>query len=386
VAATETPYRELNVDTVVEFAAPFLDGEPLRAEEIGDGNLNRVFRVLATNSSIVVKQALPYLKAAGESWPLTRHRARIENWALTEHAKLAPDAVPAVVHFDDSLSALVLPDLKDHLNWREALIAGTAVPDVARLVGEYSAAVLLGTTNGHIPPAERAELRDRFTYSDLCIVTEELIFTAPFVDAESNRYDPAIADLVQALSHDRALRMAAAELRFCFRTRNEALLHGDLHTGSVLVRAGDVQVIDPEFAFFGPIGFDPGLLLANLALSRIAHQANGNARFCDVVDAAALDYWTAFSDHSRRLWNPTEPWFARFLSSVLADAGRFAGMEMIRRMVGLAHVRDIDSLPELARHRAQAAAVNGGRALILGRPCRSFEDLWQRATHEEMYA
>ena len=58
----------------------------LHAREVGDGNLNQVFIVQSRspdgtpNGSVVLKQALPYLRVAGESWPLTasvcalRHR------------------------------------------------------------------------------------------------------------------------------------------------------------------------------------------------------------------------------------------------------------------------------------------------------------------------
>ncbi|MET3808597.1 5-methylthioribose kinase [Nakamurella sp. UYEF19] len=84
----ETPYRELNLSTVAELVVPFLAGRPITAQEIGDGNLNRVFRVSSSYQSVVIEQALPYLKAAGESWPLARHRARIECEALQQHGKL----------------------------------------------------------------------------------------------------------------------------------------------------------------------------------------------------------------------------------------------------------------------------------------------------------
>ncbi|MDX6223258.1 MAG: hypothetical protein QOD91_2312, partial [Frankiales bacterium] len=52
-------YRELDVESVVEFAARYLPGQPVGASEIGDGNLNRVFRVRSSEGSVVVKQALP---------------------------------------------------------------------------------------------------------------------------------------------------------------------------------------------------------------------------------------------------------------------------------------------------------------------------------------
>ena len=49
---------------------------------------------------MVAKQALPYVRCVGESWPLTLERARFECKALREQRELCPDRVPEVLHFD----------------------------------------------------------------------------------------------------------------------------------------------------------------------------------------------------------------------------------------------------------------------------------------------
>lgn len=377
------PYEALTLESAPAFAAPHLSGVPTDAEEIGDGNLNLVFRVRSRDESVIVKQALPYLRVAGEAWPLTRHRARIEAEAILVHDKLVPGCLPSLRHFDNDISALVLEDLHPHIPWREALIAGDETAGVAARVGRYSADVLLGTSHVSLSSRQRRELHQQFIYSELCLVTEDLVFTAPYHDAESNRYDDAIAHLAASIRTDKALRSAAAELRFAFRTRDEALIHGDLHTGSVMVGSGEPKVIDLEFAFFGPFGFDPGVLLANLALAFLAHSVASRPAIADRVAQEARDYWDGLVDQCRRSWDPAEPWLHQFLAGLVADAGRFAGMEMIRRIVGLAHAKDIDVLPDDVRHLAQSRAIGGGRALVLGRPVQSFEDLWQRAVGEE---
>jgi hypothetical protein len=56
------------------------------AREVGDGNLNAVYIVGGEAGSLVVKQALPYLRLLGESWPLPLERSYIEYLALTEQA------------------------------------------------------------------------------------------------------------------------------------------------------------------------------------------------------------------------------------------------------------------------------------------------------------
>ncbi len=75
---------------------------PLKVAEVGDGNLNYVYIVEGpTGKKVVVKQALPYLRCVGESWPLTLQRAFFENSALVEQWRLTGgQGVPEVYHFD----------------------------------------------------------------------------------------------------------------------------------------------------------------------------------------------------------------------------------------------------------------------------------------------
>lgn len=61
-----------------------------------------------------------------------------------------------------------------------------------------------------------------------------------------------------------------------FIERAQALIHGDLHTGSVMVTRESTQVIDPEFAFYGPMGFDIGAFLGNLILAFFAQDGHAD--------------------------------------------------------------------------------------------------------------
>ncbi len=54
----------------------------------------------------------------------------------------------------------------------------------------------------------------------------------------------------------------------------QALLHGDLHTGSIFVNQDSTKVIDPEFAFYGPMAYDIGALIANLTMNYISTKAS----------------------------------------------------------------------------------------------------------------
>src|SRR3984885_8351407 len=73
-----------------------------RVREVGDGNLNLVFIVEGPSGGLVVKQALPYVRLVGESWPLPLSRSHFEHLALAEQAPWAPAFVPAVHHADST--------------------------------------------------------------------------------------------------------------------------------------------------------------------------------------------------------------------------------------------------------------------------------------------
>ncbi|MCT7656561.1 phosphotransferase [Oceanimonas sp. NS1] len=176
---------------------------------------------------------------------------------------------------------------------------------------------------------------------------------------------------------DRALKHKVAGLRLRFQCDAQALLHGDLHTGSVFVREGECRVFDAEFGFYGPMGFDVGLVVANLLLNfcglpgwRQARAAE-EARFARVEDIRAL--WKGFSEAFAAQAGGTqspllsEPGFvADFVQRVWQDTLGFAGTELIRRTIGVAHVADLDDIPDDdGREACQRRALWLGRRLIM---------------------
>lgn len=382
-SSTAQDYAILDQSAVAVLADAHLRTSTGDVAEIGDGNLNLVFRAEGALDSVVVKQALPYLRVAGEAWPLTRHRARIEWRALQVHSELCPGMFPELLEFDDARSAIVMEDLRSFTSWRDLLVTGVSTPGVAEQVGAYAATVLLRTSALVLTDAARERLRTDFVYSEMCGVTEQLVFDTPYQNSPLNRIDPELVRAAGSLVGDQRLDDAVAALKRRFRTEAYSLLHGDLHTGSVMVDGDQTRIIDLEFAFFGPPGFDVGSLLANLALARIAHQMAGRREFAAEIDCYATGFWQAFVATTRLLWPVPSSSAETFLEDILADSARFAGLEMIRRIVGLAHSKDIDSLPQPTRLRAQTAVIAAGRDLVAGPRARDLDDAWSRATAEE---
>jgi 5-methylthioribose kinase len=219
--------------------------------------------------------------------------------------------------------------------------------------------------------ADKKKLAKDFYNPELCKITEDLIFADPYFDSPTNDFEDDLKEDARALWADSALKLEAAGLRKIFLNEAEALLHGDLHTGSIFASDAETKVIDPEFAFYGPAGFDIGQVIANLLFQSIA-----NPEKTELIDNHIETFWNTFSDEFSRLWHKDnkDPFAGTdgFLSAVLqkywADAAGFAGCELIRRTIGLAHVADLDGIDDKEwRLSAKRAALAAGRNLILQR-------------------
>lgn len=125
-------YQPLTVDAVPayvrarpELAALFHADEPLETIEVGDGNLNMVFKVWAQadpQRTVVLKQALPYVRLVGDSWPLPTDRARIEAQALEIYGRLVPQHTPKVYFYDPEMYLIAMQNLNQHIIMRKGLI------------------------------------------------------------------------------------------------------------------------------------------------------------------------------------------------------------------------------------------------------------------------
>ncbi|WP_053362912.1 S-methyl-5-thioribose kinase [Bacillus sp. FJAT-27251] len=370
-------YEALTEETAVQLVKE-LNIIPEHAEvtcqEIGDGNLNYVFKItdVKTGKGAIVKQALPYAKVVGESWPLTLKRATIEANALKKHGEFVPNLVPKVYATDENLAITIMEDLSHLTIARTGLNNGEDYPKLSGDIGEYLARTLFSTSDLALHPFEKKALVVEFSNPELCKITEDLIFTDPFFDHDTNDFEPELRDAVEGIWKNNELRLEVAKLKKSFVTEAEALLHGDLHSGSIFASETETKVIDPEFAFYGPIGFDIGLFLGNLVFQVIVREGEKKAIVLDHIE----NTWNVFSSVFSQLWEKesVEP-FAKvpghketYFQKIFSDTLGFAGCELIRRTIGLSHVKDLDGIEDSEqRISAKKNALAIGTALILKR-------------------
>lgn len=377
-------YRTFTAADAVEYARQFggVDDPAslVEAEEIGDGNLNLVFKIFDRqgNSRVIVKQALPYVRCVGESWPLTLDRARLEAQTLIEHYKYCPQHTVRVTHYDETLAVMVMEDLSSHRIWRGELVKGAFYPQAAAQLGEYLAQTLFHTSDFVLHPHQKKAQVARFINPEMCEITEDLFFNDPYIDHERNSYPQALEPLVASLRSDETLRIAVAGLKHRFFAHAEALLHGDIHSGSIFVADNSLKAIDAEFGYFGPMGFDVGTALGNLLINYcglpglLAPREAAEGRELRLNDVREV--WNTFSARFLALAQAktsdvalASPGYAQaFLRKVWADTIGYCGTELIRRTVGMSHVADMKLIKDEAmRTECIRSCITLGRTLIL---------------------
>ncbi|MEO6511508.1 MAG: S-methyl-5-thioribose kinase [Nocardioides sp.] len=391
----------LTVDSVPPYIesrpalAGLIDTTDMTATEVGDGNLNLVFQCRDRQGRrLVLKQALPYVRLVGPSWPMTVDRAAREAHALATHSALAPDLVCPLIEFDANAYVLALEDLSDHEVLRTTLNNGAEHGGVFEPVARLVARVLFGTSWLALGEEGFRLQASATVNSELCLISEQLVLTEPYLDGARNSVHPSVHPLVAELQADKAWVRAAMQMKRRFLTCQEALLHGDLHTGSIFVRGTgadaqrgldashdfSVRAFDSEFAFYGPIGFDLGLLWGNiLAAAARARALDEGERAVSLLGTVATS-WDAFESEIRHLWagrvtpdQYPDAFLDSWLVDIRDDALGFAGTEASRRVIGLAKVSDIESLPADRYARGAGMMLRLGRSMLIHRSERSFE-------------
>lgn len=367
---------------VMEKLSMFEGVKYLQCKEIGDGNLNYVFRVWDEDkgNSVIVKQAGDTARISDE-FKLSTNRIRIESDVLQLEGKLAPRLVPNVYLYDDVMNCCVMEDLSDHTILRTALMSHQIFPKLAEDLTTFMVNTLLFTSDVIMDHKEKKELVKNYINPELCEITEDLVYSEPFTDHNKRNELFSLNEgwIREHIYGDDELRMEVAKLKFSFMTNAQALLHGDLHTGSVFVREDSTKVIDPEFAFYGPMGYDVGNVVANLIFAWAnadATMVSGvekdvymnwlESTIIDVIDLFSTKFLEAWDVHVTEIMAKEAGFKCWYLQSVLKDTASVTGLELIRRIVGLAKVKDMTSiLDEEVRARAERICLQAARSFIL---------------------
>jgi 5-methylthioribose kinase len=360
-------------------------------KEVGDGNLNLVFIVKGHIGSVIVKQALPYVRLVGDSWPLPLKRSFFEYNALIRQEKRDPGKVPEVYYFNEEQAIIVMEYLSPHTILRGKLIKGEKVHGLAETLGKFCARTAFRGSDLSMVTSERKS--DAALFLDnvaLMQITEDLVFTDPYYDAERNNHNKNLDPLINKLRLDVVMKIEVQKMLGKYISNGETMLHGDLHSGSVMCTENETKIIDPEFCSYGPMGFDIGMLISNFLMSYFSQPAHRNSDklvdyqnwILDVIEQVS----EVFKKEFQLLWlserfgilypqslfegqgQSSGVALENTLKSIWSDALGFCGIEMHRRLLSLAHNADFELIDDQSvKATLEARNLMMGRELILNK-------------------
>jgi len=378
----------------------FGEDEKLISREIGDGNINYVFRIYSeeSNFSVVVKQADKKLRSSGRD--LDTDRIRIEAEALMLEEKMAPGMAPKIYLYDEIMHCVIMEDLSDYEIMRESLIEKKTSDNFAENISSFLVNTMLPTTDLIKSPMEKKKMVKNFINPELCDISERLVFTDPYIDIEENTFQEENKNFVEStLYKDKNLHTEVLKLKNEFMTNAQALIHGDLHTGSIFVKDDKIKIIDSEFAFYGPMGYDIGNVIANLFFPKIRNLILNKTpndfdkwlteTIKNTVDSFKNKFLKYLENNSKESTKENNEFHHWYLNQVLEYTAGAAGLEMMRRIVGEAKVGDIETIknPEL-KVEAERLGIAVAKDFIIRRKeikyGENYLDIFDKKLQEEV--
>ena len=352
----------LDCDEVISYVKEknlFSENADLTVKEIGDGNINYIFKVenKIDGKSIVLKQADKLLRSSGR--PLDLTRSKIEANILRIENDLAPHFVPEIYFYDEIMCVLAMEDISEYKNLRTELIAGKIFLNFADNISEFLSRTLLLTTDLFMNKFEKKKNVKEFINPELCDISECLVFTEPY-DNNRNRNIITAGNeefVENTLYKNEDLHFAILKLREKFMNYSQSLIHGDLHSGSIFINEKGIKIIDPEFSFYGPMAYDIGNVIGNLyfPLYRakfFMEDSKEKEEFINWLEKCILDIPILFSKKCKLLWEKysndrllkNKKFRDYYIENIIKDSLAYAGTEIIRRTVGDTKVLELTSL------------------------------------------
>lgn len=295
--------------------------EALELARPGASNMNWVVRARLPGRSIILKQARPYVeKYPSIAAPIERSGAETRFYTVAQRTTEVAARLPRLLGHDAASHLLFLEDLGAVTPLERAYVEGFVLD--AATIDDLAAWV----TALHRQPVDAPEA-PTLANASMRALNHAHIFDLPLqasgpFDGFLEGVTPGLAALSRELRAEAGYVAAVRALGASYlNVRQGSLLHGDLFLGSLLRRpTGEVMVIDPEFSFVGEPEFDLGVFWAHLLLS--GQPAN-------VVQQWHRQAIVAAGRSATR-------------------AAQFAGVEIMRRLIGVAQLPIERSLEEKA--------------------------------------
>ncbi len=306
----------------------------------GEGNMNVTLRVrIGGEKSLIVKQSRKFV-AKYDFIPAPLERATFEArfYEFAGGQASIAGRMPRLIDWIADQYVLVLEDLGEASDATGIYTASAASRD--EILNENLPALVHWLSSLHAASKHTTWDVSNYANTKLRQLNHEHIFVLPFREQPAIDLDavtPGLTDASHAIRTDRSLIRSIKILgeRYLAKAnvkRDDCLLHGDFYPGSWLRTDSGPMVIDPEFCFAGPAEFDWSVLIAHL-------------RLCGTRDPIEMLQQFLPSDTQ--------------VSWPLVNA--LAGVEVLRRLLGVAQLPLASELDE--KKRLIASAADNIRAL-----------------------
>ena len=335
----------------------FNSNDQITCKEIGDGNINYIYRISNGMDSIILKQAGIHTRSNSSGRVLDTNRNTREAEILSYYGSLLPELSPKIIHIDKTMKLFVMEDLQGYLILRDALMKGQIYHHLAEQISEFIVQTTLSFADFFVDAFYKKDNVAKYINKELCKISEELVFREPFFNIlNENVFSDSLKEFVKNnLYENKILQSEAAKLKYEFMNYSQALIHGDLHTGSIFVNEDYIKVMDCEFAFYGPIGYDLGNIVANFIFAYIYHiNVTNDKNYTSFLFRVINDIIKLFKNkfiikfvHDTIDISAKNDYFIEFyLLEVLKTSFGICGLEILRRTTGCARVKEIESVED----------------------------------------
>jgi len=379
--------------------------------ELSGGNLNQVNLVRGAKGAVCVKQSLPYLRILGPEAKMPLNRLVYEHNTLCKHKIYVSDFIPKIFYFDSEKFLLIFEYYENYQNLRELLISKSKCNFLSNNISCYLARTIFFSSDLYLKPHERRLEAARMAGNwGMFKWMEELSYTDPYIYNPRNNWNsPYLDKTVRELRKDSMLKLNVSILKEKYMSNHQTLVHGDLHSDSILIGKKKIGIIDYEHSFYGPYGYDFGHLFGHMFLNYFSQIINKNEikllNYEKWILSVIEDTWFNFKKFFSELWiksrkgdsysikvlDPNKDKFASNLAKdnlimrCLKNALGFTGIEIIRRIVTVGQVDDLEKIQNPSdRYKAEIKCIEFGKYLIKNfQEIESISEITKKA--EEIY-
>jgi len=272
-------YRELYMITITkENIIPYIkermpefdDSIPVRIsmvgegteEEDGDGYVNHIFRVQTDKEAWVLKQGLPVARVS--QFPMDLSRNSLEYDSMKIRYAIVPEYTPRLAFHDPDNNIFVMEDVSRLKISRFQFNKNVRFEQYGRMCGECAAKTDFYTSEYYLSREDFRKLMCRFDNTPMRKIMEDGMFLDKFDHPVDSSLGPEFESFADLFSRDSRYVTELYKLRRSYMSHVDALIHADYHTSNILASDDEMKVIDMEFSFMGPFGYDLGYLAGNL--------------------------------------------------------------------------------------------------------------------------